>query len=258
MSEPFPRLVTSDAAQPPASADVIVMPKQLRMEWTDHLALDTELSHVAFRVGCVIGRHFNSKSGETFVKQETIARVMKVSARTVWNAVKELEDRGHLIIRRRELGKRATDGRRVCGGRGVANTYLPAFERSQLAATNSGKKLAARCDLLWEERSQKPSSKVAADCDPTLSYFPSESNNPSRARARAAHTLGEAGVRLCSMLGDEVVAAWFSRVKVEVVADQSVTLSAPTRFIRNYIAHNYSDALVECFHVARVEIVVRK
>jgi hypothetical protein len=76
---------------------------------------------------------------------------------------------------------RATDGRHVCGGRGVANTYLPAFERSQVAATKPGLKLAARCDLLWELRSQNSARKVATDCDPTLAS-PSE-KNPSRARS---------------------------------------------------------------------------
>lgn len=164
-----------------ALADLILIPKQLRMEWTDLLAHDRELSNSGFRVACVIGSHFNRRTGDTYVKQETIAEKLGMSERTVWTAIMELERLGYLIIARRELGVRATDGRRVCGGRGVANTYLPAFERSQVTATFSGQKLAARCDHLWSERSQSSVTKVAAHCDPTLTS--SSKKNLTRARA---------------------------------------------------------------------------
>lgn len=165
-------------------ADVILIPKQLRMEWTDLLAHDRALSNSAFRVACIIGSHFNRRTGDTYVKQETIAEKLGVSERTVWAAIMELERLGYLIISRRELGVRATDGRRVCGGRGVANTYLPAFERSQVTATYSGQKLANRCDLLWSERSQSSVTKVATHCDPTLTS--SSKKNLTRARADGA------------------------------------------------------------------------
>ena len=241
------------------SADVILIPKQLRMEWTDVLALDRDLSHVAFRVACVIGSHFNRHRGDTYVKQETIARVMGVSERTVWTAILGLERGGYLIVERRELGVRATDGRRVCGGRGVANTYLPAFQRSQVAATNSGLKLAARCELLWKERSQKAARKVAASCDPTLSS-PSE-KNPSRS-CETAHTLGPEGDHLKLTIGVDAFASWFGQVKVEELSENTVKLSAPTRFIRARIMQDYSAAVLDCWKaghpmIERVEIIVR-
>jgi hypothetical protein len=169
------RLSNRSASGDAKSAEIVLIPKQLRMEWTDTMVLDPNLSHVAVRVGCVIGTHFNRRSGETYVRQDTIARIMGISARTVWSAIVELERSGYLIVKRRELGFREKDGRRVCGGRGVANTYAPAFERSQLAATTNGTKLAARCDQLWNERSQKSVNKVATGCEPTLAS-PSEKN----------------------------------------------------------------------------------
>lgn len=157
-----------------SSGQVILIPKQLRMDWTDVMALDAALSNMAFRAACVIGSHFNRHRGDTFITLQTIARVMAKSERVIWSAIQELEGRGYLLIKRREFGTRmrpTADGPRevrMCGGKGVANTYLPAFQRSQVAATNNGLKLAAQCDLWWEQRSQKPASKVAVDCDPTL------------------------------------------------------------------------------------------
>lgn len=161
-----------------ALADVVLITKQLRMEWTDAMAVDPSLSPIAFRVGCVIGSHFNKHSGDTYVKQETIAALLGVSKRTVQDAIGNLERLGYLIVVRRQLGVRM-DGRRVCGGKGVANTYLPAFQRTQLAATNGASKVAANCHLWLEQRWQNPASKVAADCHPTLAS--SSKKNPTRA-----------------------------------------------------------------------------
>jgi hypothetical protein len=149
------------------SHNLVLITKKVRMEWTDVMALDAELSATAFKVASVIGTHFNNYSGDTYVTQQTIARVMGLSPRTVQNAIVELERRGYLIVRRRELGTRS-DGRRVCGGRGVANTYVPAFERTQVAATNAGRKLAARCVRSWEQKTQNAARKDATGCLPTL------------------------------------------------------------------------------------------
>jgi biotin operon repressor len=116
------------------AGQLILIPKQLRAEWMDLIALDPTVSHVAFRPAGVIGSHFNKYSGDTFLNQEKLARVMGVSERTVWTAVNELERLGYLIVKRREFGtltRNRKDGTeltiRVAGGRGVANTYLPAF-----------------------------------------------------------------------------------------------------------------------------------
>ena len=111
------------SSAPPEDSDIVLLPKRLRMEWTDALALDRELSHVAFRVACVIGQHFNRRSGITYLSQATISRLLGVSERTAWSGTKELEARGYVIVQRRELGSRTIihpDGRvekrRICGG----------------------------------------------------------------------------------------------------------------------------------------------
>lgn len=228
---------------PTAGAETVRIPKALRLEWVDLLAVDRQLSHTQFRVACIIGRHFNKITGDTFIGQETLARMMGVSKRTVWTAIKGLEDRGYLIVKRRELGIRR-DGRRVCGGRGVANTYSPAIERSPV--TNGAKKLAKRCDDFHEKRSQFDAPKVAADNDPTLSS--PTGKNPARARAAcAAGVLGPPGERLRQRLGDKVFWSWFGRVHLVGVTDKSVHMAAPTRFIASHITNNFEHDIVSCW-----------
>jgi hypothetical protein len=231
------------------SADVILIPKQLRMEWTDAMALDSNVTPIAFRVGCVIGSHINRRSGEAYPRQDTIARAAGCSERTVWTAISLLESLGYLIVKRREFAPRKTDGRKVAGGRGVANTYLPAFERSQLAATSSGRKLAERCDLVWTIRSQKKSRKVAPGCDPTLTV-PTGQNLVAGSR----HSLGCLGDRLLKLLGQAVFTSWFSNVSIKEGNDQEVVLVADSEFRRKWLANNYSQAILECWRADRPKV----
>jgi len=264
-----PQSASNDTAAEPGkkSGQVIVIPKQLRAEWMDVMALDSSLSHVAFRAAGIIGSHFNRHTGKTFLTLETLARVMGVkSERTAWSAVNELDRAGYLLVKRREFGtltRRKKDGTdvevRVAGGKGVANTYLPAFERSQVAATFTGSKLAIRCDLLWEQRSQKAASKVATDCDPTLTS--SSKKNPTPPNGpRAADALGPVGVVLRRHLGPAVYDSWFSRVTIGSETPEVITLVASTRHAAARIRDDYEPKLLAAWQaitptVKRIEVV---
>ena len=249
------------------TGSVILIPKQLRAEWMDVMALDARVAHTAFRVAGVIGSHFNKHTGQTFLTHETIARVMGVSERTVYGAIMELEALGYLLVKRREFGtvtRKTARGEiqvKVAGGKGVANTYLPAFERSQVAATNSGLKLAARCDLLWEVRSQKAAPKVAVDCDPTLS--PSSKENPSQSREpSSASALGPLAAIIINERGEPEFKSWFGLAMIEPGAPDCLTLSLPSRFTANEVQKRYGDKLLRWARMvdlgkSRVDIVIR-
>ncbi|MGY4411963.1 hypothetical protein ACVWW4_003699 [Bradyrhizobium sp. LB7.1] len=290
MSPNVPDRPTKQPA-PSKFGGVILIPKQLRAEWMDVMALDARVSHSAFRVAGVIGSHFNRHTGQTFLTHETIARVMGVSERTVFAAVEELEGLGFLLVKRRVFGtitrKLKGGGEtqvRVAGGKGVANTYLPAFERSQVAATNSGLKLANRCDLLWElrsqrvatfsepkvatdcdlwedQRSQSVASKVATDCDPTLSS--SSKKNPSRAREpSSADALGPLAAIIVHARGEAEFEAWFGLAMIAAETPDCLTISLPTRFILSEVGKRYGDKLLSWLQLVdqakqRVELVLR-
>src|ERR1700738_1443132 len=113
---------SSNYRPPTIGADIILIPKQLRMDWTDIMALDASLPPMAFRIACVIGTHFGNESGLTYISTETIAKICLVDLSTVKRAIKILEERGCLIVQRRDVGVRA-DGRTVYGGKGSANVY---------------------------------------------------------------------------------------------------------------------------------------
>lgn len=234
-------------------SETILIPKKLRMEWTDVMALDNSLSHSAFRAGCIIGSHFNGRSGETYVKQSTIAGEMGCCERTVWTAIKELETKGYLIIERRDLGVRASDGRRVCGGKGVANVYRPAFQREQIVATASGAKLAARCDLYQKQRSQNSSTKVAASCDPTLN--PPSEGTQSWDFSRLPKVSHELATRVAdelrSRLSNDVFASWFGRLQVSAIEGDTVQLLSPSEFVRKRVNQNYGDDLLAAWQAVR-------
>lgn len=142
-------------------AEIIVLPARLRLAWIDAVALDLGLGHLAFHIAAVIGTHFNKNSGTGYPSKETIGQLAGADEKSVWRAIGELERSGYLLVRRRDLGTRATDGRRVAGGKGRANEYLPAFGGAQLSATDAGTKLNAFVtDRLSQRRAPTPSFTI--------------------------------------------------------------------------------------------------
>jgi hypothetical protein len=116
------------------------LPKKFRAEWMDVMALDPRMPPVAYKVAGVIGAHFSRYTAETYIKHATIAEKTGLAERTVWGAIQLLIKLGYLMVERRELGfitRRLKDGTevqvRLAGGRGVANIYRPAFERSHVS-----------------------------------------------------------------------------------------------------------------------------
>lgn len=274
-----------------AGGEVILIPKQLRVEWVDVMALDVRLGLVALKVALVIGSHFNRHTGDTYVSQETIAEAAGLSLRAVRNAIGELETRGYLLVRRRELGQRKSDGRRACGGRGVANVYLPAFERSQVAATNAGRRFADRIDEAWRrvhdrasvrrtkeapaclhsedkggtgvppleaaddtERRHGDASKEASACLPTLGNPTDYNSARGRAAARvnaAAHPLAAALEELTRKLGAGTVRSWFSALTLEGEEAGKLLLGTQSRFMRDYLAGRHSQDMLDAWNRAR-------
>lgn len=268
-----------------AGAEVILIPKQLRMEWTDLLALDSELSDLALRVAAVIGYHLNRHRGDTYVTQHTIAALTGRDVRTIRRAVEELERRGYLIVDRRDLGARKSDGRKVSGGRGVANTYAPAVDRQQVLATARGLNLAERCaEIAAQRRAAAPSleepkegtgalltddqrrapgaAKEGMGVLPTLGTLPSEANPTRAAAAQRRHRLGAGGAALERRIGVQAFRIWFDDVILQAMVGDTLTLCAPGRMVRDRILSDYRDDVIaswQCagFSISTLTITVR-
>lgn len=269
-------------------ADVILITKQLRMDWVDAMATDPNLEPATFKVLVAISTHFGNKSGLTYVSQKLLAKVTGLSLATVGRALMDGERRGYIIIRRRQIGERA-DGRKVYGGKGVANEYLPAVNAAQISATDRGRWLVERVQRHWEESQKRAEPKhitgevlcepkhIAGDVlkdqlstsntspkhitgdVPTLN-LPSEGNS-SRARD-VAERLGPPGLLLRKRLGEEVFESWFGKLGLIQSSEPSVvTLVAPTRFIRDRVIRDYLETALACWRandpaIERIDVVL--
>jgi hypothetical protein len=120
---------------------------------------------------------------------------------------------------------------RVAGGKGVANTYLPACNKSQVVATDRSLKLAERCELVWKQRSQKKGTKVASSCEPTLTS-PSEKNPAPLAPTSPAAHLGRLGevIRLTVKGDDAYVRSWFSKAVIVEETSSKIVIGLPSKF----------------------------
>jgi biotin operon repressor len=274
------------------SAEVILLPKQLRMEWTDVIMLDRRLTFAQKVVAGALGYFLNRHRGDTFVSPDTLAALLDMNERSVRRALGQLEELGFLIV------QRATRG-----GRGLPNTYAPALDRMQVSATARGQNLVDRCEALVAKRGapestfpgekgdsrvhlsdekgghQSPpfdperwtleSRKVDSGVPLTLKH-PSDAN-PSRARgageavllAPGFAALPAAAERLLARLGRQDFASWFGQARIEAIDDDLLTISLQSSFYRDHVAARFGEAIVECcrgagLSIRRVEIGVRK
>jgi DNA-binding PadR family transcriptional regulator len=270
---------------------VILITKQLRMDWVDVMATDRALPPASLKVACAIGTHFDNKSGMTYVSQETLHKVTDLSVATVQRALQDLERRGYIIIERREIGERE-DGRKVYGGKGVANVYLPALDTVKISATDRGLKLAQRVRQAWDETQNAGKAKHLTDevlsgakhitgdvlnnCHstsntsakhitgdvPTLTS--SSKKNSSRARGPSCPDgLGPPGDLLRQRLGEGRYASWFTDVELVSIGDGSVTLSAPTAYRASRIRQDFETSVLDAWRliapdITRVIITSRK
>ena len=189
-----------------------------------------------------------------------------ISDRQVRRAIRFLRERGHL---RQENGR---------GTPKMFPLYRAATANSEAAKV--GHKVGLRSDI----RSDMVSGDVGhhvrdgrTSCPPNLlvlkpstqtisSPTPPSGAEPSGIAGLGdvdAHGLGDAADLLRARLGPEVFGAWFSKVAIEKIADQVVTITAPTKFIRDWIAYHFAGQVLASLQQAvgvainAVEIVVR-
>ncbi len=134
---------------------VIMIPKKLRMDWVDTMAIDERVSHTAFRAACVIGKHFNNTTGETFVGFPKMAKILNCHEKTARRAVQQLEELGFLEVKRMR-------------GRGKAHVYRPAVDGERATATAAAQKLDTSVRLLKAENRTPVSVKPDTSVPPTL------------------------------------------------------------------------------------------
>jgi chromosomal replication initiator protein len=68
--------------------------------------------------------------------------------------------------------------------------------------------------------------------------------------------------RLRAEVGKDVFTSWFSSMELEAIGEDTVKLTVPTRFLKNWVASHYADKVLTCWQaelptVLRIEIAVR-
>jgi hypothetical protein len=263
-----------------------------RAAWADMMAVDARLSPVAVRVGIIIGGYFNSGSASTYVGQKTIAKNMGISARTVWEAVRELITHGYLIS--------------TSGGRN-SNTYFMPVEKVATycdiylkksrnglrdldhKSRNGLRSLSQETSQNSAEISQNRVLNIATGCEqtPILTPFNSKARGTaspdwrqSRDNFRAARAdlkaslndgAAEAGysitriepfadewqcvrVELARSLGSDINRAWFQDLSVLRIFEGECLMAAPTKFKRDWIADHFAGALLEAWQCVHASI----
>ena len=68
--------------------------------------------------------------------------------------------------------------------------------------------------------------------------------------------------RLRVEVGEDVFSSWFARMELDLIEDDTVKLSVPTRFLKSWIQSHYAEKLLGCWQaelptILRIELTVR-
>jgi hypothetical protein len=175
---------------------------------------------------------------------------MHKTSRTVQEAVEDLGLTGYLIVEQKLLGYRRSDGRRVSGGRGNANTYTPSIQKVAFFETARGRKLVENYDLYNRRRSKIRRKKVEENFQPTLPS-PSEKDSQPCLTETAFFCFAR---RLERRLGSAVFRSWFCSLVIQSINGEKATLSVVGKFVKSRIESNYTDAIIRCLRVDQPQV----
>ncbi|WP_297799118.1 helix-turn-helix domain-containing protein [uncultured Brevundimonas sp.] len=75
-----------------------------KFEWIEAVASDPKLSAQCCRIAMLLLKHFNRDLGEAWPSHDTLAKRPELTARTVGTALRTLESKGYLQVRRTKRG----------------------------------------------------------------------------------------------------------------------------------------------------------
>jgi helix-turn-helix protein/DnaA-like protein len=234
------------------------------------MAKNTELSHSAFRVACIIGAHFNHNTGSTFISLPKIARMAGICRNTARKLICELEQRGYLIVERPV--RNGEDGQSFYGGRGATNVYRPSFpqpsggvgpsererqgsERDQSCAPFPAEKGVNAETLVQRKRGQPETAKRSSARAPVPLLT-------QETRARGGGDWTEVQRRLQEVIGHIEFRCWFRDIWVDHEGTRVITLGTTGKFTKREVEARYGAALLRCWQslhpsIERVQIGLR-
>ena len=68
--------------------------------------------------------------------------------------------------------------------------------------------------------------------------------------------------RLRGEVGEDIYLSWFARMELDGIAEETIKLSVPTRFLKSWIQSHYAEKLLDCWQAvqaatSRIELTVR-
>jgi len=96
----------------------------------------------------------------------------------------------------------------------------------------------------------------------TLSTQSSDRSDPRAMSIKDKEIWERVRARLRALLGEQVYVSWFGSMSHEAIDGETVRLSVPTRFLKNWVQSHYAEKLLACWKaelpaVRRIEIVLR-
>lgn len=233
-----------------------------KLELADRIRHDGRLSASIRIIGAEICSLTNFRTGYAWAPEKYLAEKLAVTDRTIKRAIVALKAAGWITVERVGRSNRYRPDFAAL----EQGTNCPLLETGQgticpPSDENRGQNRPQQGTISTENRGQKSppisleiSLGISARAETAAVGAPGGAAGPGKT---SPFDLGLPGVALRRRLGDDVFKSWLGKVAVVSIEDGDLTLSAPTKFLADYIKNNFEFAILECWRLERGGIIDR-
>lgn len=224
-----------------------------KLALADQVRHDGRLSASTRLIGAEICSLTNVKTGYSWASVEFLAEKLTVTDRTIKRAIVALREAGYITIekvgrnnRYRPVFEALEKGTNCPLSETEQGTFCPPSEPER------GHPRPEQGTILPENRGQKsPPISLEISLGISARAEAGAGGAPGGAARAGNFDLGLPGVLLRKRLGDGKFASWLGKIGVVSLADGELTLSAPSRFIADYIKTNFTELIIDCWRLER-------
>lgn len=229
---------------------------QKKLVVIDRIRRDGRLSASIRMIGAELFSLVNFRTGDAFASETYLAEKLCLHARTIKRAVSALKAAGYI-----EVVKTGRNNRyRPIFEQAEKGTICPLSEREQgtncpLSDADRGQLLPGKGTKSTANRGQKV---PPISLDNSLGVSGARANeavgapdgadgSPISPSNSAPVGLGKAGERLRAWIGEGKFKSWFAEIAFVTAEDDRLTLTAPTRFVRDYVVAQFEPAILQAW-----------
>jgi hypothetical protein len=213
----------------------------LKFKTLDRATSDQRLTHLDFRLLYYLASATDRLTQTTRRKQKVIADALGITTRGVQLSIKRLSAFGYVTAETKDGGT-------------YTNAYKIILEEANGGSYSPDAKANDYSLLMQKSRNPRALKANRLDKEGEPPFGPIYPLMSLEIPSDTEHSLGSkipdaVGARLKALIGEDKYRAWFQKIEEVQLRDGILTLSAPNKFVRDYLDQHFGHKILDAWRV---------